>query len=127
MPEPMPQATPPAPVEPARSTGPVEPVANVRALWQRGVPLRRLRSRRRRFASACFLFAGLAFGTSLYLLRTRFLKVSGPTELPIFVGLVALMVALFVLGASAEGEVSRIDEQLQELEEQMGIALRRRD
>ena len=117
----MPQATPPAPEGPA----PVR--SDARAIWRRGVPLRRLRGRRRRFASACFLFAGLAFGTSLYLLRTRFLKVSGPTELPIFVGLVALMVALFVLGASAEGEVSRIDEQLQELEEQMGIALRRRD
>ena len=106
--------------------GPKPDAGDVTALWSRGVPLRRLRARRRRFASLCFLFAGIAFGTSLYVLRTRFVKVVGPAYWPTFIGLVALMVALFVLGASAEGEVSRIDEQLEALETQMGIALRRR-
>ena len=106
---------------------PTPDARDVKAIWKRGVPLRRLRSRRRRFASACFLLAGIAFGTSLYLLRTRFLKVVGPAHLPALIGLIALMTALFVLGASAEGEVTRIDEQLLELEEQIGNALKRRD
>lgn len=99
----------------------------VRALRQRGWPLRKLRARRRRFASACFLFAGAAFGTCLYLLRTRFEKTLDAAHLPLFLGLVALLCALFLLGTSAEAEVSRLEAQLDELEEEVARALTRRN
>ncbi len=85
-------------------------------VWGWIAPLRRLRRRRRRFASACFLAAGIAFGSLVYLVLTRVDRVFDATHFPIFAGLVILMVGLFYLGASAESEIARIEQEIADLE-----------
>jgi hypothetical protein len=85
-------------------------------VWQWTSPLRALRKRRRRFASASFLAAGVAFGTAVYLVVAHAERTFQPARFPFFAGLVALMVALVWLGASAENEVQRIDEEIAEIE-----------
>jgi hypothetical protein len=72
----------------------------------------RNRRARRRQASLCFLFAGIGFGTAIYLLRARFSTLG-----PEFLVLVGIMVALFWLGTRAESEVSQIDDRLREISE----------
>src|SRR4051812_48926519 len=78
-------------------------------------PLVALRRRRRRFSSLCFFFAGIAFGTALYLVRAHFDALSDPRRRAVLFSLVGLLVALFWLGARAETEVSELDERLREL------------
>ena len=79
--------------------------------------LEQLRRRRRRLSSACFLFAGIGFGTALYLLRARFSTLTQPGRGVPFLALVALMVGLFWLGARAEAEVGDLDDRLRDLDE----------
>ncbi len=73
---------------------------------------RLVRSRRvrRRQGSICFLFAGIGFGTALYMLRAHFSTLG-----PAFLALVALMAALFWLGTRAEADVTQIDDRLREI------------
>ena len=85
-------------------------------VWSWTDPLRKLKRRRRRFASFCFLGAGIALGSAVYLLLTRADRTFDPLHLPLFLGLVALMIALYWLGANAEAEVTKIDEEIAELE-----------
>lgn len=85
-------------------------------VWGWIAPLRKLRRRRRRFASLCFLAAGIAFGSGIYLVITRAERAFDPAHLPIFAGLVLLLVALFWLGTSAEAEIAKIDEEIADLE-----------
>jgi hypothetical protein len=80
--------------------------------------LEQLRKRRRRLSSTCFFTAGIGFGTAIYLLRARFPSLAQPTHGGLFLVLVALMVALFYMGARAEAEVGELDEQLRDLDEQ---------
>jgi hypothetical protein len=68
-------------------------------------------------SSGCFFAAGVAFGTTLYLLRARFATLSAPSQRAALAGLVAVMVAIFWIGARAESEVGRIDEELRALED----------
>jgi hypothetical protein len=83
----------------------------------RRAELERLRRSRRRFSSGCFFIAGIAFGTALYLLRARFATLSAPSQRAALAGLVAVMAGIFWIGARAESEVGRIDEELRALEE----------
>ena len=78
--------------------------------------LRALRLRRRRLAAACFFVAGVGFGTMLYLLRAhaQMLRAAGKQALAL--GILALTVLAFWLGARAESEVGQIDEQIRERE-----------
>ena len=85
-------------------------------IWGWIAPLRALRRRRRRFASSCFLAAGIAFGNLLYLVLTRAERTFDRLHLPIVFVLVTLMGALFWMGASAEGEVTKIEREIDELE-----------
>jgi hypothetical protein len=78
--------------------------------------LQRLRRARRRLSSACFFVAGVGFGSAVYLLRARFATLSQPGRFASFLLLVALMIALFWLGARADAEVDDLDEQLRELD-----------
>lgn len=87
--------------------------------------VRQRRSRRRR-SSLCFFVAGIGFGTAIYLLRARFETLGPPTQRVLFIGLVALMVAIFWLGARAEAEVGQLDEQLRDLDERTAADRRRR-
>ena len=94
----------------------VPPTDRASGVWRWTTPLRRLRRRRRRFASLCFLGAGIAVGSAFYLVVTRVHQTFDPHHFPIFAGLVLLIVLLFWLGASAEGEVARIEAEIAELE-----------
>jgi len=85
-------------------------------VWGWIAPLRQRKRKRRRFASACFLAAGIAFGTSIYLVITRAERAFDAAHFPIFAALIVLMVALFSLGAGAEAEVARIEQEIAELE-----------
>jgi hypothetical protein len=76
-------------------------------------PLRALRRRRRRLSSACFLVAGVGFGTVFYFLRARFQLVLDRSLAA--AALLALTVGAFWLGARAEAEVADIDEKIREL------------
>jgi hypothetical protein len=87
-------------------------------IWGWIEPLRAQRRKRRRFASSCFLAAGVAFGSLIYLVLTRADRTFDPAHLPVFLALVGLMVATFCLGASAEGEIARLEEEIAELEEE---------
>jgi hypothetical protein len=87
----------------------------------------RVRARRRRFGSLCFLAAGGAFGSALYLLRTRAERMLDGAHLPILVGLVATMAALFLLGVSAEQEVARLEDELAAIDEEIVRLLNRRN
>jgi hypothetical protein len=49
-------------------------------------------------------------------LLTRVERTFDNAHLPLFVALVLILVAMFVLGASAESEVQRIDAEIAELE-----------
>lgn len=79
-------------------------------------PLRQLRRKRRRFASLCFVGAGIAFGSLIYMVLTRVDRAFDATHFPIFAALVLLMVGLFHLGGGAESEVARIDQEIADLE-----------
>jgi hypothetical protein len=79
--------------------------------------LRRERSRRRRLSSGCFLVAGVGFGTAFHLLRSRFAQLAAPGQAASFVALLLLTIGAFWVGARAEAEIGRLDEQLRELEE----------
>jgi hypothetical protein len=81
----------------------------------RRAELMRLRRSRRRVSSGCFFVAGVAFGTTLYLLRARFATLGAPSQRAALVGLIGVMVAIFWIGARAESEVGRIDEELRAL------------
>jgi hypothetical protein len=107
-------------VEPSRQGQEIE------ALRRRGVPIRRLRARRQRFSRICFTLAGGAFGTAIYLVRTRLPLLLEPAHLPLALGLVAVMAALFVLGSSAESEIGRLDEDLADLDAEIVRLLKRR-
>jgi hypothetical protein len=72
--------------------------------------LKALRKKRRRLSSACFLVAGVGFGTVFYLLRARFQLVR---DRGLFAAaLLALTVGAFWLGARAEAEVAELDEKI---------------
>ena len=88
--------------------------------------LEQLRRKRRRLSSACFFAAGLGFGTAVYLLRARFSSLAQPEMMVPFLGLVALMVMVFWLGARAETEVGDLDEQIRDLDERAAAERRRR-
>jgi hypothetical protein len=85
-------------------------------IWGWITPLRKQRTKRRRFASLCFLAAGISFGTALYLLITRVDRTFDGAHFPLFAALVLILVAMFVLGASAESEVAKLDAEIAELE-----------
>lgn len=87
-------------------------------VWAWVAPLRALRQKRRRFASAAFLAAGIAFGTLLYLVISHPERTFANAHLPVFLCLVALMAALFWLGANAEVEVSKLEREIAALEEE---------
>ena len=88
----------------------------LQAEWRR---LRRLEKRRRRIAMAVYLAAGGAFGTCIYLARTRLHEFVGARTWPFFVGLVALSVGLFVLATRYESDARKVAEQAREVEERM--------
>ncbi len=96
---------------------------------ERGDPragaLERRRRSRRRVASLCFLAAGAAFGTALYLLRVRFSLLAAPRPRAAFFALVAGMVLLFWLGSRIESEVTQLDDELRALRDEKAAALRR--
>ena len=80
--------------------------------------LSRRRKRRRRASSLSFFAAGVGFGTCVYLLRAHFQRLAEPGRLAPFLGLVAIVAALFWLGARADAEVDQLDEELRKLDEQ---------
>jgi hypothetical protein len=73
-----------------------------------------LKRRRRRLSSASFFVAGIGFGTLLYLLRAHFRLLSEEGRWAGAAALLAVTVGAFWLGARADAEVRRIDEQLAE-------------
>jgi hypothetical protein len=86
------------------------------AEWRR---LRRLEKRRRRIAMAVYLAAGGAFGTCIYLARTRLHAFVGARTWPFFVGLVVLSVILFVLATRYESDARKVAERKREVEEKI--------
>lgn len=75
-----------------------------------------LRGRQRRLSSASFFVAGIGFGTLLYLLRARFRLVREEGRWLAAGAIVVVTVAAFYLGARADAEVGRLDEQIRALE-----------
>jgi hypothetical protein len=75
-----------------------------------------LRRRQRRLSSASFFVAGVGFGTILYLLRARFHLLREEGRYAAAGGLLLVTLAAFWLGARADAEVQRLDEQLRELD-----------
>jgi hypothetical protein len=92
------------------------------AEWRR---LRRLEKRRRRIAMAVYLAAGGAFGTCIYLARTRLHSFVGAHTWPFFLGLVVLSVILFVLATRYEGDARKVAERKREVEEKIDRQSRR--
>ena len=78
--------------------------------------LRRLERRRRRIAMTVYLTTGAAFGTCIYLARTRLHSFVGARTWPFFIGLVVLSVILFVLATRYEGDARKVAEQAREVE-----------
>ena len=83
------------------------------------------RRAQRRLSSACFFVAGIGFGTALYLLRARFATLGPPSQRLAFVGLLAVLIGAFWLGARAEAEVGRLEEELREVEATAASLVRR--
>jgi hypothetical protein len=79
---------------------------------------RRVRRGRRR-AALTFLLAGAAFGTCLYLARTRFSVFVRGRRLALFLLVVGLSVALFVLATRFEADAGREEAAARELEERL--------
>jgi hypothetical protein len=75
-----------------------------------------LRRKRRRLSSASFFVAGIGFGTLIYLVRARFRLLRDEGRWAAAAAIVAVTVAAFWLGARADAEVRRLDEQIRELE-----------
>jgi hypothetical protein len=75
-----------------------------------------LRRKRRRLSSASFFVAGIGFGTLVYLMRVRFHLVRDDGRYLAAGALLAVTIAAFYLGARADAEVSKLDEQIRELE-----------
>jgi hypothetical protein len=73
-----------------------------------------LRRRRRRLSSASFFVAGIGFGTLLYLLRAHFTLLREDGRWAGAAALLAVTIAAFYLGARADADVRRIDEELAE-------------
>ena len=69
-----------------------------------------LKKRRRRLSNASFFVAGIGFGTMIYLLRARFELVRAARAGAL--ALLAVTVAAFWLGARADAEVRKIDEEI---------------
>ena len=80
---------------------------------------RRLARRRHRVAALVYLAVGAAFGTCVYLARTRLSVFVRSHTWPLFVGLVALAVGLYVLATRYEADARREDEQASEIEERL--------
>ena len=72
-----------------------------------------LQRRRRRLSSASFFVAGIGFGTLLYLLRAHFTLLSDEGRWAGAAALLGVTVGAFYLGARADAEVRRIEEDLQ--------------
>jgi hypothetical protein len=75
-----------------------------------------LRRKRRRLSSASFFVAGVGFGTIVYLMRARFHLLRDEGRYLTAAALLAVTVAAFFLGARADAEVSKLDDQIRELE-----------
>jgi hypothetical protein len=76
-----------------------------------------LRRKRRRLSSASFFVAGIGFGTLIYLVRARMHLVRDDGRWLGAAAIVAVTVAAFWLGARADAEVRRLDEQLRDLDD----------
>ena len=81
--------------------------------------LRRSARRRRRIAMIVYAFAGGAFGTCIYLARTRLHAFVGAHTWPFFLGLVAFSALLFVLATRYEADARKEAERARELEDQL--------
>src|SRR5262249_45867012 len=81
--------------------------------------LRRLERRRRRIAMAVYLAAGGAFGTCIYLARTRLHAFVGAHTWPVFLGLVLLSALLFMLATRYEADARKEAERAREVEERL--------
>jgi hypothetical protein len=73
-----------------------------------------LRRRRRRLSNASFFVAGIGFGTLLYLLRAHFQLLSEEGRWAGAAALLAVTIGAFYLGARADAEVRRLDQELME-------------
>ena len=76
--------------------------------------LHALRKRRRRLSNASFFVAGIGFGTIIYLLRARFELVRAARAGALL--LLGITVAAFYLGARADAEARKLDEEIEEKE-----------
>jgi hypothetical protein len=76
-----------------------------------------LRRKRRRLSNASFFVAGIGFGTILYLLRARFQLVRDEGRFAAAGALLAVTLAAFWLGARADAEARRLDEEIRKLDE----------
>ncbi len=81
-----------------------------------------LKRRRRRLSNASFFVAGIGFGTMIYLLRARFELVR--TARAAAAALLAITVAAFYLGARADAEVRKLDEEIAENRQKLPPNLR---
>ena len=86
---------------------------------------RRVARRRHRAAALVYLAVGAAFGTCVYLARTRLTQFVRSHTWPIFLALVALAVGLFVLATRYEADARKEDEGAREVEARLE-RLRRR-
>ena len=69
---------------------------------------------RKKSHCASFFVAGIGFGTLLYLLRAHFRLLSEEGRWAGAAALLAVTIGAFYLGARADAEVRRLDEQLAE-------------
>ena len=69
-----------------------------------------LKKRRRRLSNASFFVAGIGFGTMIYLLRARFELIRAARAGAL--ALLAVTVAAFYLGARADAEARKLDEEI---------------
>jgi len=81
--------------------------------------VRRAGRRRHRAAALVYLTTGGAFGTCLYLARTRLAAFVHSHTWPLFALLVGLAVGLFVLATRYEADANRADGEARELEERL--------
>jgi len=84
------------------------------------------RRKRRRLSSASFFVAGVGFGTLIYLLRSRFRLLREEGRWAAAAALVAITVAAFWLGARADADVRRLEDEIRQLESQIKDLPRRR-
>jgi len=78
--------------------------------------LRRLERRRRRIAMTVYLATGAAFGTCIYLARTRLSAFVGAHTWPFFLVLIAAAALLFVLATRFEADARKVGESAREIE-----------